>query len=155
MTFQITPLDAELFAHIPSMSDQQLAAANIDRQVVSAFPGTPCRVTLDDATVGETVYLLNWTHLPEGSPYQASHAIFFRPDRKAFTPKPGEIPPVLTRRPISIRGYNSAHRMIDAQLAEGDAIADAIAQMFEIDAVEYIHLHNAKPGCFAAKVVRA
>ena len=45
---------------------------------VSESPGTPCRVTLADAEVGETVILINHTHLKADTPYRASHAIFVR-----------------------------------------------------------------------------
>jgi len=44
--------------------------------------------------------------------------------------------------------------MIDADVAQGDAIAKTIWRMFENPEIDYLHLHNAKPGCFAASVTR-
>lgn len=155
MPFQILPLLADKFADLPSLTESELRVRNIDLQVVKEFPGTPCRVTLDDAEVGETVYLLNWMHLDEQSPYRASHAIFVRADATTANPAIDELPPALLRRPISVRGYDQAHRMQSADLADGPALADAIEDMFADETISYIHLHNAKPGCFAAKVVRA
>ncbi|MEO0635048.1 MAG: DUF1203 domain-containing protein [Pseudomonadota bacterium] len=155
MTFQILPLDSEQFQFLSELSDEELAARHIDRKVVTQFPGSPCRVTLDDAEVGETVYLLNWQHLEEDTPYRAAHAIYVRPDRKAEMPEVDALPPVLLRRPISVRGYDERHRMIAADLAEGPALEGAIKEMFGNKDISYIHLHNAKPGCFAAKAVRA
>lgn len=44
--------------------------------------------------------------------------------------------------------------MCDAEVMPGDAVADAISQAFENDQIAYAHIHNAKPGCFAASVHR-
>ena len=45
--------------------------------------------------------------------------------------------------------------MIHADVLQGDGLADAITKAFENELVAYAHLHNAKPGCFAASVTRA
>ena len=44
------------------MSEAELAANNARLEVVQEHPGTPCRVSLDDAQIGETVALVNYTH---------------------------------------------------------------------------------------------
>jgi hypothetical protein len=37
---------------------------------------------------------------------------------------------------------------------QGTALASLIESMFEDPAVSYLHVHNAKPGCYAARVDR-
>ena len=78
MTFQIRALPAGQFAHLTQLSDAELAAQNIHKRVVDAHPGYPCRVSLQDADIGETVFLLHHCHHDEATPYRASHAIFVR-----------------------------------------------------------------------------
>ena len=155
MTFQILALPSERFAPLFSLSDADLKARNIVRQTVTESPGTPCRVSLADAAVGETVLLLNYEHQPEASPYRASHAIFVRQGAEAATPAPGEVPEVLTSRLLSLRAFDKNHMMVAADVVDGKEISAALDQAFKDDAVAYIHLHNARPGCFAAAVIRA
>jgi hypothetical protein len=45
--------------------------------------------------------------------------------------------------------------MIDAAVCEGGDVEAAILIMFGDPQVAYIHLHNAKRGCFSCRVDRA
>jgi hypothetical protein len=56
---------------------------------------------------------------------------------------------------MSVRAYNAAHLMIDAAVCDGEETARAILGMFANPDAAYIHLHNAKRGCFACRVERA
>ncbi|GAC1496379.1 MAG: hypothetical protein NVS1B6_01450 [Steroidobacteraceae bacterium] len=47
-----------------------------------------------------------------------------------------------------------AHLMIDAALCDGKDAASAIIAMFGNGDVAYIHLHNAKRGCFSCRADR-
>jgi hypothetical protein len=155
MSFQIHSLPAEDFADLFALSDVELADKNACRQTVQAKPGTPCRVSMADAEVGETVILLNYEHQPERSPYKATHAIFVREAASQAQLAVGEIPEVLRSRIISLRLFDENHMMIDADVLQGDGLVEAITTAFENNQVAYAHLHNAKPGCFAASVTRA
>ncbi|MGB0799278.1 MAG: DUF1203 domain-containing protein, partial [Planktomarina sp.] len=76
MSFQIDALPAIDFAPLFKLSDDELAARNAVRMTVTEYPGTPCRISLEDAQIGEDVILLNHAHLLAASPYAATHAIF-------------------------------------------------------------------------------
>ncbi len=45
--------------------------------------------------------------------------------------------------------------MLAADVVEGRELAGAIGRMYADDAVEYLHLHSARPGCYLARVDRA
>ena len=154
MDFHIRPLEAQRFAHLFDLSDAALAKRQARRQTVMASPGTPCRVSLQDAAVGETVILLNHAHQPEDSPYRASHAIFVRQGARQAQLAVNEVPEVIRCRLVSLRLFDASHMMIDADVMPGDAVGAAIAAAFDATAVAYAHIHNAKPGCFAAAVHR-
>ena len=155
MSFQIHSLPREDFADLFVLSDAELAEKNACRQIVQSKPGTPCRVSMADAEVGETVILLSYEHQPEKSPYKAAHAIFVREAAPQAELAVGEVPEVLRSRAISLRLFDSNHMMIDADVLQGDGLVDAITTAFQNTQVAYAHLHNAKPGCFAASVTRA
>ncbi len=155
MPFQIHALPDSLFCHLFSPSDAELATWSARRVVVDAEPGFPCRVSLAEAEIGETVILVNYEHQPNETPYRSAHAIFVRDGAKQAFPRMGEVPEVLESRLISVRAFDRHHEMVAAEIVEGQKLAAAIPSLFENAEVDYLHLHNAKRGCFAASVTRA
>src|SRR5690606_34550587 len=89
------------------------------------------------------------------TPFRASHAIYVREGVAQAHCEVGEVPALLRTRTISLRGFGRDHMLIAADLAEGTALESALEAMFTNEAVGYIHLHFAKPGCYAARAVRA
>lgn len=150
--FQIQPLAANQFTHLNGFTDEELAARDI--QVHISDGAFPCRVSLADAAKGERVYLLNFEHQPGKSPYQSCHAIFVKANAEESYPEPGRIPASITRRLLSVRAFNTRHEIVDADVVEGTGAEDTISRFFADPKVDYIHLHYAKRGCFAAKVTR-
>jgi len=155
MNFQIQALPGTEFAQLFELTNAELAERQACRQVVTAKPGTPCRVSMADAEVGETVILLNYAHQPEKSPYQATHAIFVREHAERAEIAINDVPEVIRSRLISVRLFDSNHMMVDAEVAQGNTVSSVISKAFDRPEIAYIHLHNAKPGCFAASVHRA
>lgn len=154
MSFQIHALPAEHFQPLFKLSGQELAGVQATRMVVDAKPGFPCRVTLADAEVGETILLLNHEHQAGDTPYRSAHAIFVRENASQVFPQRGEVPEVLATRLISVRAFDDRHYMVNAEVIQGTDLAEVIPTMLEDPAVAYLHLHNAKAGCFAARVTR-
>jgi hypothetical protein len=154
MTYRISGLDPQRFAPLHSLSDEELAAQGIFRMQVTACPGFPCRISLDDAEPGGTVLLLNHASVPEG-PYAATHAIFVREGASAAASFHDQVPPALERRILSLRAFDANHMMVDAALVQAGEADAAIRRLFEQSVVAYIHAHNAVRGCFAAVVERA
>lgn len=153
-SFQLIGLPAEPFAPLFALSDAQLATRGAQRVIADASPGYPCRVSLADAAVGEELVLLPYEHQPAASPYRASGPIYVRRIATPYTPVPGKIPDAIRRRLLSLRAYDASHMMIGAQVCEGAQVAEEILQQFSNPQVSYIHLHNARPGCFACRVER-
>ncbi len=110
---------------------------------------------MQDAEVGESVILFNYEHQPEDSPYKASHAVFIRENAEQARLAVNEVPEVIRSRIMSLRYFDKNHMMIDAEVVSGDAVASELSKAFERDEIAYVHLHNAKPGCFAGSVKRA
>ena len=155
MSFQIHALAAEPFAKYFSYTNEQLAACGAQLHTVTESPGTPCRVSLADAQVGETVVLLNYEHQPYNTPYRATHAIFVRQGGGQAMPATNDVPDVLSSRLLSIRGFDETHNMRVADVVDGVELGAALDEMFGTQDVAYIHIHNAKQGCYAAHATRA
>ena len=154
MTYRITGLDPALFADLHALSDAALTARSVVRSCVTSENATPCRVTLDDAAIGETVLLLSYDHQPAETPYQQQGPVFVR-EKGARFDAVGVIPSALARRPLSLRGYDGDHMMIEAELTDGAAAEPLILRLLANPAVAYIHAHYARRGCYAARIDRA
>jgi hypothetical protein len=154
MSFQIKGLPAATFALLFNLPDTELEARAAVRVTADRHPGFPCRVSLRDARPGETLLLLNYEHLAVATPYRSRHAIFVRENATEAQLEVDEIPEVLRTRLLSLRSFDDAGMMIDADVMQGRELALAIDRMFESHRVQYLHVHNAKPGCFAARVER-
>ena len=154
MSFQIIGVPAASFTALYGLSDSELAGRNAKRYVVDAQPGFPDRIELRDADIGETVILVHYEHQPAATPYRASHAIFVREGAVKTRVMVDDIPQVLRSRPISVRAFDAAHWMVEADLAAGTDLEDVIENMLTNARVDYLQLHFAKPGCYAARVER-
>jgi len=154
MSFHISGLAAESFAPLFELSDAELASRSIVRRVADTSSGFPCRVSLRDAAVGETLLLLNYEHLSVATPYRSSHAIFVRQNAQEAKLAPGEIPDVLRVRLLSVRAFDHEGMMVGAEVVQGRELESTIAQLFANPQAAYLHAHNAKPGCFAAHIHR-
>jgi hypothetical protein len=155
MSFQIKGLPAETFTPLFKLTDTELAARAAVRLTADRHPGFPCRVSLCEARAGETLILLNYEHLSVASPFRSRHAIFVRENAVEAQLEIDEVPEILRTRLLSLRAFDDAGMMIDADAMQGCGLAVAIDRMFDSHRVKYLHVHNAKPGCFAARVERA
>ena len=153
--FRLVGLEPQPFEQLFDLRDEQLAERSIRRVVADRKPGFPCRISLVDAEVGEELLLLPYCHQPADSPYQACGPIFIRIGARQRIAERSEVPPYVSGRLISARAYDERDFIVDADVCDGSDAAAAIRRMFENPAVRYIHLHNAKRGCFSCRVERA
>lgn len=153
--FVIAGLDPAPFAPLYGLDDAELAERGVIRMTVDATPGFPCRVSLEDVTPGARVLLLNHEHLAVATPYRQSHAIFVREGVERAARFDNVVPAQLAIRTLSVRAYDADGMMVDADLVEGRDLSAVIGRFFAASTVAYLHAHNAKRGCFAARIDRA
>lgn len=155
MTFRIHALPLEPFAPLFALADDALRARGARRVVADGRPVYPCRVSLRDATEGERLVLVHHEHLPVDTPYRAAGPIYVREDAVMATPATGEVPALLRSRLISLRAYDARGMMVWADVRPGEDLEAGIAELFALERADYLHLHYAKPGCYACRVARA
>jgi len=155
MTFRISALPRAQFEHLFNLSDDALAIQGAVRRIADAKPGFPCRISLADAEPGEVVILLHYEHQPARTPFRASHAIYVRPGADEALPEIGEVPQALRSRILSLRAFDAAGMMVDADLADGRDLEFGVQRLLADPCVAYLHAHFAKPGCYAARIDRA
>jgi Protein of unknown function (DUF1203) len=153
-SFKLVGLLPGEFSHLFSLSAEQLAPLGIARVTADSKPGFPCRISLQDAEPGEELLLLPYEHQPAASPYRASGPIYVRVGAQQSNLRSDEIPPYVSLRQISARAYDVHHMMVAAEVCPGEGVATEIQRQFSNPRVIYIHLHNAKRGCFSCRVER-
>ncbi len=156
MAFQVSGIQPEPFKQFFTMSRQELAAHNAEMLVADhSEPGYPCRVSLGHARPGDRVLLVNYAHQPAASPYRSAHAIYVAEGSVSAVFAADEVPEPLRVRLLSVRAFDADHMMVDADVVEGMDAADIFIRFFENSQTDYLQVHYAKRGCFAANVLRA
>jgi len=153
--FTVRGLSPEPFQGLFDLSDDELEKRRAKRYIADSKPGFPCRVSLQDAEAGDEVILTNFIHLPSESPYRSTHAVFVRKAAMAAAVYTDSLPEMLRNRLLSVRAFDAKDMLMGADVVEGDRTEEAIARFFEDPAVEFLHLHFAKPGCYACRIDRA
>jgi hypothetical protein len=153
--FRIVGLDPTAFEPLFALPDAELAARGMRRVHADADLGFPCRTSLADAAAGEELLLLPWRHHDVASPYRASGPIYVRRGARAAQLAPGEVPAYVTRRLMSLRAYDREGFMRDAEVVDGAQVAASLEGLLADPAVAYVHLHNARPGCYSCAALRA
>ncbi len=155
MSFKIFALDIDNFNHLFGLDEETLSLQGIQRKVVDSNPGYPCRISLQDAEVGENVLLMNYEHQSAESPFRSSHAIFVRECASQANPEANEIPTMFRHRLLSVRAFDASGMIIDADVVDGERLETVIEPMLENINTDYLHLHNAKLGCYVGLVNRS
>lgn len=155
MNFRIRGLHERQFLPFFGQPTEVLAEHGIERMTVESQPGYPCRVSLEDVNIGESVLLMNYEHLPAKSPYRSTHAIFVKEGATEAIVAKNQIPAVLRNRLLSVRAFDANGMMKDADVVDGHHLEAVIERMLSIELVDFLHIHNAKRGCFMARAERA
>ena len=155
MPFQVKALPAASFERFYGKSDAELAAQGVQVQIADEQPSFPCRVTLRDAPVGTRMLLLNFEHQPAPTPYRSAHAVYVEDGAREHRPAVGEVPDSLRIRFLSVRAFDKEGMMVDADVTPGTEAAAVFDRMLAAPEVAYLQVHNAKRGCYAARVERA
>ena len=152
--FQIKSLQDSEFSNFFKLGNAELEKVGAIKMTADKNPGFPCRVSLEDAEIGEEVILLPYRHHQTNSPYQSTGPIFVRKNAKTATLDINEIPKMLDDRLLSIRAYNKKGMMKEALVSEGHNLKAILTTTFNNPEINYIHIHNAKAGCYNCKVER-
>ena len=155
--FRISGIPADISDQYRHLSDEELSKYRVLRRIADEKPGFPCRVSLVDAEIGESVFLLNFEHLPGLSPYRSAGPIFVRESATETYSKTNEIPEVLRvpDRLLSVRAYDEKDLLVAAEVIESAEIDQSIQRLFADSSIAYIHVNNAGPGCYSCRIERA
>lgn len=153
INFRLRGLPAQDFDHLFAMSDAELVQANALRMTADGA-GYPCRISLTDANPGDAVILVNYMHHRAATPYRASFAIYVRPGEQTYDAV-NQVPVQLRQRLLSVRAYDASGMLRTADVVAGNELEPSVQTLLQDPQVSYLHVHFAKPGCYAALIERA
>jgi hypothetical protein len=154
MAFRITGLDPAPFRPLFGLSNEELAAHHARRFIADDDQSFPDRIELRHARPGEAVLLVNHEHQSAATPYRSRHAVYVLEDPGPRFAAVDSIPEVIRPRLISLRAFDAAHMMVDADVADGSRLEALIERLFARPEAAYLHAHFAKRGCYAARIDR-
>ena len=138
----VTPLPAPL--------EDDPHAVRVTADAPNAYP---CRRCLQDARPGEAMLLMSYDPFTGRSPYSGAGPIYVHArDCEPFDAD--GIPEQLTRRLLSVRAYDERHLLVGAEVVDGTELEAVASRLLAEPAAAYMHVHNARPGCFAARIDR-
>ena len=152
--FRVSGLSPATFRSYFQFSDEQLSALRAERIVATVGKSYPCRVSLEDASAGETLLLINYQHQPAPTPFQSNYAIYIREQAGEQISMIDDLPGSLRKRLLAVRGYSAEHMLLDADVCEGRDAESLIYRLLNNPDIQYLHVHYAKFGCYAARIDR-
>ena len=154
MDFQVVGLPQSEVQSLYGRTDDDLARLGVRVVMASSNMGFPCRVSLRDADIGARMLLLNYEHQAAATPYRSTHAIYVQDGAAQAKVEINVVPDVLSRRLLSVRAFDASGMMVDADVVEGVDAAAVFVRLLSDPQAAYLHVHNAKRGCYAARVER-
>jgi hypothetical protein len=155
MPYLITGLDPAPYVPLFGADDAALGGCHAHRMIADSDTGFPCRVTLADAPKGARLLLLNHLSRTDDGPYRASHAIFVREDASEAAVYEAQVPPLMQRRVLSLRGFDGDGMMVDALLAQPGEADAGLRNLLDNPTIREVDVHTATRGCFLARARRA
>jgi Protein of unknown function (DUF1203) len=155
-SFRVSGIPAEVLNEFRQLSDDELQERNVVRYIADKKPGYPCRISLVDAEIGESLLLLNFGHLKSSSPYRSVGPIFVRESARETYVRVNEVPEVLRApgRLLSVRAYDRNDMLAGAAVIGTAETDQSIQDFFANSQVAYLQVHYAGPGCFACRIDR-
>lgn len=135
-----------------------LRGADVDttggrRVLVTEAGTTPCRRCLTDVAPGEEAVLVSYDPFRVDSPYRGAGPVFVHAE-----PCPryegSQIPTQQRRRLLSVRSYDAGALLLDADVVDGAELEPLLDRLLDDPQAAFVHVHNARPGCFAVRVDR-
>jgi hypothetical protein len=152
-TFKVIPIEEETAAKVRARKADEWGNSALTPVVADKKPGYPCRLCLRDAEPGEELLLFSYSPFSSARPYRNVGPIFVH--AKPCQPyADADIPVQLRSRLLSLRSFDEHDHMIEADVVDGRELERVAERMFGHRRAKQIHVHNAKPGCFACVLVR-
>ena len=153
MSFRIRGLEPAQFRPLFALAEVALSARGMRGMIIDEPNSAPCRVTLRDVEPGERVLLLQYAHQTANTPYRAAGPIFVSERASEPFDRADELPTMFSNRLLSVRAYDGEGMMLNAEVAESDP-RHLFKDFFADPAVDYLHVHLARRGCYACRVDR-
>lgn len=152
--FKFTALPLSEFSEYFTLSNEELSDRGMQRLTAKVAAEYPCRVSLIDAEIGESVVAMRHFHIGGDSRHKASGMIHVREAATQASPAMNEVPDMLRMRQLSLRAYDTEFAMVIGEAVEGIALEESIAKAFADEKITEIHIHDTNRGNYICKILR-
>jgi len=152
--FRIMPIPRSIADRIRVTRSDDHGNLEIQPTLAEEPRALPCRVCLEEASIGEEMFLFSYSPFERPVPYRNVGPIFVHANACKPYDRPAAVPDLMRRRLLALRGYSAHDRMIECDIVEGAVVESLIERFFGNPDVAYIHAHNARAGCFVCRIER-
>lgn len=151
-SFQVVPIPADIAAQVRETLRAPRFGHPAHVEVATGFG--PCRSCLRTFREGEEERVLFTYDAFAGlDDYPSPGPVFIH--RDACEPWQGDgFPPELRALPLTLEGYGRGHWLVAREPVSDGRIEEALGRLFAHAAVAFVHVRNAEPGCYVARVER-
>jgi len=112
----------------------------------------PCRRCLTRAAAGEHMLLLSYDPFTQHSPYAGPGPVYIHTEPcQRHRGAAGAMPAQVAGSLLSLRGYDERAMLVDADVVEAAQACARVRTLLD-DGAAFVHVHFARPGCFAFRV---
>jgi hypothetical protein len=101
--FKFVALEKDQFDSLVELNDGELESHHAKWMIVDEEPGYPCRVSLEDAKIGEKVLFMPYWHHDVKSAYRAMGTILVREKAASTKFEVNQVPKMLLHRLLSVK----------------------------------------------------
>jgi hypothetical protein len=151
LNFRVVPLGTE----VAEAARRAAAAGAPDHAIIIADSprGYPCRHCLRWAQPGEHMILFPFAAIPSGRPYSESGPILVHTEPCERYAATQEFPADFREGRV-LRGYNSAHDMIDAEVVNGSEPEAVIEKLLQNPETVFVDARSVTRGCYTFRIER-
>jgi len=153
--FRVVPIPSAVADEIRATRRDGYGNTDIQPTRADAPSGYPCRLCLTEAMEGQEVLLFSYSPFDRPAPYRNIGPIFVHAGSCTPYDRQTQVPEMMRGRLLALRAYDRNDRMVECDVVEGADLETLVGRFFANPDADYIHAHNARAGCFVARIERA
>jgi hypothetical protein len=155
-SFEFVPLPEAVAAIVRRDHEDAFGNRALRPIAVDTDASYPCRVCLEDARIGESVYLFSYGPFDKAAPHQTVGPVYVHATPCTPFRRSARLPDVVQRRLVALRAYDAdGAELLECDIVEGAALEERAEKVLANPRVHHINVHFARAGCFACTIERS
>lgn len=155
MSVTFTGIDTDELARILASGSDH--GGNEIEPFVDDDGGWPLRCCLADSRPGDRIAIIAWAPMPWPGPYAEVGPVVVHADTCAGASPADRLPAEMESREMVLRPYGHDRRIayhLVRHVPADQPLSDGVAELLDLDTVDFVHGRNVTGGCYAFTATR-